>query len=238
MSRSSRKVKFYPRIDIHWALRLLEIRVSHHVLAEIMTPYKKALLSEYFTVGWNVIEGLIAITAGVIAGSIALVGFGLDSCIEVASGLVLIWRLRKHGFAEEEEEESAEKKAILFVGVSFFLLAAYVIYESAKKLYFQEHPEESLIGIVLAVVSLIVMPVLALYKKKIAVQINSRALRADALETLACSYLSLTLLLGLGANEFFGWWWADPLAALAMVYFLIKEGKEALEEGWEGLAPQ
>ncbi len=200
-----------------------------------MTPHKKALLSEYFTVGWNIIEGVIAIAAGILAGSIALIGFGLDSYIEVASGLVLIWRLRKHGFSDEEEEEAAEKKAVFFVGATFFLLALYVIYESGKKLLFQERPAESLIGIILAVVSLIVMPLLALYKKKIASEINSRALRADALETLACSYLSLTLVVGLGANALFGWWWADPVAALAMVYFLVKEGAEAIKEGWEGI---
>jgi len=199
-----------------------------------MTSHKKALLSEYFTVGWNVIEGIVAIASGVIAGSIALVGFGLDSYIEVTSGLVLIWRLRKHGFDDEEEEEAAEKRAILFVGATFFALAVYVLYESDKKLYFQERPEESLVGIILAIVSLIIMPFLALYKKKIAAEINSRALRADALETLACSYLSLTLLLGLGANALFGWWWADPVAALAMVYFLISEGWEAIEEDREG----
>ena len=199
-----------------------------------MTSHKKALLSEYFTVSWNVIEGIVAIASGVIAGSIALVGFGLDSYIEVTSGLVLIWRLRKHGFDDEEEEEAAEKRAILFVGATFFALAVYVLYESGKKLYFQERPEESLVGIILAIVSLIIMPFLALYKKKIAAEINSRALRADALETLACSYLSLTLLLGLGANALFGWWWADPVAALAMVYFLISEGWEAIEEDREG----
>ena len=197
-----------------------------------MTLHNKALLSEYFTVGWNVLEGIVAIAAGVIAGSIALVGFGIDSYIEVASGLVLIWRLRKNGF-DDEEEEAAERKAVLFVGVTFILLALYVIYESAKKLYFHEQPDESLVGIVLAIISLIVMPFLAMYKKKIATEINSRALRADALETLACSYLSLTLLLGLGANALLGWWWADPVAALAMVYFLVREGMEAVQEGRE-----
>ncbi len=103
-----------------------------------MTPYKKALLAEYFTVGWNIIEGVIAIAAGVIAGSIALIGFGLDSCIEVASGLVLTWRLCKHGFSDAVEEEAAEKKAIFFVGVTFLVLAIYVIYESGKKLLMQE----------------------------------------------------------------------------------------------------
>ena len=143
----------------------------------------------------------------------------------------MIWRLRKHGFSNDEEEEAAEKKAIFFVGVTFLLLALYVTYESAKKLLLHEHPDESIIGIVLAIVSLIVMPWLAMYKKRIAAEINSRALRADALETLACSYLSLTLLVGLGANALFGWWWADPVAALGMVYFLVREGWEAIEEG-------
>jgi|SRR5215813_7033114 len=190
---------------------------------------RKALFLEYFTVGWNVLEGVIAITAGVLAGSIALVGFGLDSYIEVASAAVLIWRLRKHG--DEGEEERAEKRAILLVGISFFVLALYVTYESSKELIFQEPPAESLIGILLALVSLIAMPILAWQKKKVAAQIHSRALAADALETLACSYLSLTLLLGLGLNAALGWWWADPLAALAMVVFLLHEGWEAIEEG-------
>ena len=198
-----------------------------------MTGHQKGLIAEYFTVGWNVIEGLVAIAAGITAGSIALVGFGLDSYVEVASGLVLIWRLRKHGFGDEQEE-AAEKKAVLFVGATFLLLALYVTYESGKKLLFHEHPDESIVGIILAIVSLIVMPILAFYKKKIASEINSRALRADALETLACSYLSLTLIVGLGANALFGWWWADPLAALAMVYFLVREGLEAIEECREG----
>lgn len=200
-----------------------------------MTAHQKGLIAEYFTVGWNIIEGIVAIAAGIVAGSIALVGFGLDSCIEVASGIVLIWRLRKHGFSNQDEEEAAEKKAIFFVGATFLLLALYVTYESGKKLVFQEHPDESLIGIILAIVSLVVMPLLALYKKKIATAINSRALRADALETLACSYLSLTLVVGLAANAIFGWWWADPVSALAMVYFLVKEGLEAIREGREGL---
>jgi divalent metal cation (Fe/Co/Zn/Cd) transporter len=195
-----------------------------------MTGHEKALIAEYFTVGWNVIEGIVAIAAGIVAGSIALIGFGLDSYIEVASGIVLIWRLRKHGFGDEEEEV-AEKRAIFFVGLTFLALALYVTFESGKKLLLHEHPDESLVGIILAIVSLIVMPLLAWYKKKIAAEINSRALRADALETLACSYLSLTLVVGLGANALFGWWWADPLAALAMVYFLIREGREAVEEG-------
>jgi cation diffusion facilitator family transporter len=190
---------------------------------------QKALSLEYFTVGWNVLEGVIAITAGILSSSIALVGFGLDSYIEVASGAVLIWRLRKH--EDEEEEEKAEKRAILLVGVTFLALALYVSYESIKKLIVQEPPAESLIGILLAIVSLIVMPLLAWQKRKVAAQIHSRALAADALETLVCSYLSLTLLVGLGLNAWLGWWWADPLAALVMVFFLVREGWEAIEEG-------
>ncbi len=197
---------------------------------------RKALFLEYFTVGWNVLEGVIAITAGVLAGSIALVGFGLDSYIEVASGAVLIWRLRTQG--NEDEEEMAEKRAILVVGVTFLALALYVIYESTKKLILREPPAESLIGILLAIVSLIVMPVLAWQKRKVAAQIHSRALAADALETLACSYLSFTLLVGLGLNAWLSWWWADPLAALAMVVFLLREGWEAIEEGWGTLDKQ
>ncbi|HEY7166415.1 MAG TPA: cation transporter [Candidatus Binatia bacterium] len=197
-----------------------------------MTGHKKALIAEYFTVTWNIIEGIVGIAAGVGAGSIALIGFGLDSYIEVASGAVLIWRLRKHGFGDDGEK-AAEKRAVLFVGITFLLLAAYVTFESGKKLLFHKHPNESLIGIILAIVSLVVMPGLAFYKRKIAAEINSRALRADALETLACSYLSLALVLGLGANALFGWWWADPIAALAMVYFLVREGWEAIEEGRE-----
>ncbi|MGE0682504.1 MAG: cation diffusion facilitator family transporter [Candidatus Binatia bacterium] len=192
---------------------------------------QKALYLEYFTVGWNVLEGVIAIVAGVLAGSIALVGFGLDSYIEVAAAVVLIWRLRKQG--GEEEEEQAEQRAILVVGVTFIALALYVTYESVTKLIFHEHPAESLVGILLAIVSLIVMPLLAWQKRKVAAQIQSRALAADALETLACSYLSFTLLLGLGLNAWMGWWWADPLAGLAMIFFLLREGREAIEEGWQ-----
>ncbi len=197
-----------------------------------MTGHQKALLAEYFTVAWNILEGVIAVAAGVVAGSIALVGFGLDSYIEVASGMILIWRLRQRGFSYVQED-AADKKAVFFVGVTFFLLALYVVYESGKKLLLQEQPEESLVGIILASASLIMMLLLAFYKKKLAAEINSRALRADALESLACAYLSCALLAGLGANVFFGWWWADPLAALAMVYFLVKEGWEAIEEGRE-----
>ncbi|MBI2957155.1 MAG: cation transporter [Acidobacteria bacterium] len=184
---------------------------------------QKAIRLEYFTIGWNSIEAVVAIAAGVLAGSIALVGFGLDSIIETASGAVLLWRLRQHG----EFEEVAESRALRLVGLTFFALAAYVTYESVMDLRYGHRPAESLLGIVLAVVSLLVMPVLGRAKRRLARRMGSRALAADGMETYLCSYLSFTLLLGLGLNAWLGWWWADPVAALAMVPFMLREGAEA-----------
>ena len=196
---------------------------------------RKGIRLEYFTIGWNTLEAIVAIGAGVMAGSIALVGFGLDSIIETSSGVILFWRLRKElkgGSAEESED--AEKKALFVVGVTFFLLAIYVAYESGKKLIFREVPEESIVGIVLAIASLIVMPILSYFKVRTARQLGSKALEADAMETAVCSYLSFALLLGLTLNATVGWWWADPVAAIAMLPVIIKEGWEALEEAREG----
>lgn len=184
---------------------------------------RQAVRLEYFTVGWNILEAAVALVAGVLAGSIALVGFGLDSIIETVSGLALLWRLRQRGDFEAE----AESRALRIVGLTFFALAAYVSYESITDLWRQEHPRESLVGIILAGVSLVVMPLLGRAKRRVARQLNSRALAADGMETYLCSYLSFTLLLGLGLNAWQGWWWADPVAALAMVVFMIREGVEA-----------
>ncbi|PIQ86116.1 MAG: hypothetical protein COV74_06030 [Candidatus Omnitrophica bacterium CG11_big_fil_rev_8_21_14_0_20_45_26] len=187
---------------------------------------KKALILEWVLIGYNALEGIASILAGWWAGSIALVGFGLDSFIEISAASILIWRLSHRGTLEEETKK--EKKALRFIGVTFFLLAAYVIYESAGKLLRHEQPDSSVIGMIIALLSLMVMPYLGLAKRKIAREIESRALEADSMETLICAYLSFTLLLGLGLNTFFGWWWADPAAGLAMVYFIIKEGWEAV----------
>lgn len=196
--------------------------------------FEKGLRLEYFTVGYNALEAVASIVFGGLANSIALIGFGLDSIVESLSGLVLIWRLRQHGAISEEEEERVERRAMRFVAITFFVLGLYVLVESARKLIEQEAPEPSLPGILIAVASIIVMPVLARMKQSVGREINSRALIADSKETLACAYLSVALLLGLGANYLFGFWQADPIAGFVVVLFLFREGREAWEEASEG----
>lgn len=181
---------------------------------------------EYFTVAYNSLEGLIAIVSGLIAGSIALVGFGFDSIIEVISGLTLIWRLNSD--VHEERRERAELVAIRIVGICFLALALYVSYDSIRSLIKRDAPDESVPGIILATASLIVMPLLVRAKRRVARGINSAALAADAKQTELCTYLSAILLAGLLLNALFGWWWADPVAALVMVPIIVKEGVEGL----------
>jgi len=192
--------------------------------------YKKALLLSYFTVGYNVLEGIVSIFAGLLAGSIALVGFGLDSFVESLSGSVMIWRFRKHGKISEEEEEKVERKATRYVAYTFFILGAYVFYESVKKLYFHEVPEPSLLGIIIAIASIIVMPILFYLKYQTGKSINSRSLVADSKQTLACVVMSLSLLAGLGMNYLYGLWQADPIVGLVIVIFLVREGYMTLKE--------
>ena len=192
--------------------------------------YKRGLRLEYFTVGYNILEAIVSIVFGSIAGSIALIGFGLDSIVESLSGLVLIWRLRQHGKISEEAEERIEKRATRFVAITFFVLGAYVLFESIKKLVSAEIPEPSLPGIIIAIVSIIIMPLLMWQKYKTGKQISSRALVADSKETLACAFLSVALLLGLGANYLFGFWQADPIVGLIIVAFLFREGWEGWKE--------
>ena len=181
---------------------------------------------EYFTIAYNCLEGLIAVIAGVMAGSIALVGFGVDSMIEVTSGAALVWRL--HTDADESRRERVEAVTLRIVGVLFLLLAAYVSYDSIKSLIWREEPRASIPGIVLAIASLIVMPLLVRAKRKVARGIKSAALMADSKQTELCTYLSAILLGGLLLNAFLGWWWADPVAALVMVPIIVKEGIEGL----------
>jgi len=187
---------------------------------------KKGRYLEYFTIGYNSLEGLIAVVAGLLAGSIALVGFGFDSLIEVTSGAALLWRL--HLDADESRRERVEAVTIRIVGVLFLLLAAYVSYDSIKSLIWREQPRASIPGIVLAIASLIVMPLLVHAKRKVARGIKSRALMADSKQTELCTYLSAILLAGLLLNALVGWWWADPVAALIMVPIIVKEGIEGL----------
>ena len=181
---------------------------------------------EYLTVGWNSLEALIAVGLGLAAGSVALVGFGFDSVIEVSSGAVLLWRLGAD--ADAGRREGAEAKALKLVGLSLLLLAAYVTFDAIKALAARELPEESYAGIVLAAASLVVMPLLARAKRRVASRISSRALVADARQTDICAYLSAILLAGLALNAAFGWWWADPAAALLMTPIIVKEGVGAL----------
>jgi len=181
------------------------------------------------TAAWNLVEAGVAVWAGVAAGSIALVGFGLDSVIELAAALVVLWRLRvESAGADEEAVEASERRVRRFVGVTFLALAAYVGAEAGMKLAGREPPGESVVGIVLAAASLVLMPLLAALKMRAAAGVGSAALRAEAKETLACALLSAALLAGLVANAVAGWWWADPVAALAMVPWLVREGVEAV----------
>lgn len=182
------------------------------------------------TIAYNVLEACVALWAGIVAGSIALVGFGLDSLIEVLAASVLLWRLRlERSGADHETVEHAERRVHRLIGGTFLALALYVLGQAGWILWQQEAlPSESTVGIVLALVSLLTMPLVSLGKLRAANVIGSAALRAEAKETIACSYLSLTLFLGLGANAVAGWWWADPIAALLMVPWLIKEGLEGL----------
>jgi len=195
-----------------------------------MNLHKRALYLSYFTVVYNVIEGIVSIAVGVMTGSIALSGFGADSFIESISGSIMIWRFANHERLTKEQEEKIEARAAKFVGWSFFIFAAWVLYESGSKLYFQEKPEPTLLGIAIAFVSALVMPVLFIMKYRTGKAIGSRALVADSKETLACEFMSLSLLVGLALNYFFGFWWADPATGFVIVYFLVKEGFEALED--------
>jgi divalent metal cation (Fe/Co/Zn/Cd) transporter len=188
--------------------------------------YKKGLFLEYFTVGYNLVEAAVSVAFGRVANSIALIGFGLDSVVESLSGLVLIWRLHQHGKVSVEEEEALERKATRFVALTFIILGFYVLFQSAKKLILKEVSEPSLPGIIIALVSFVVMPVLSWQKYTTGLQIQSQALITDSKETLACFFLSLALLLGLGSNYWFDFWQADPLVGLIIVVFLFREGWE------------
>jgi divalent metal cation (Fe/Co/Zn/Cd) transporter len=188
---------------------------------------RHGLLLAGLTIAWNAAEAIVAVLAGVAAGSIALVGFGFDSMIEVLSAWVVVWQFR--GELRGGYDERRERHALRVIGITFFVLAGYVAIEAIRDLFFVDtEPETSVVGIVLAALSLLVMPALAWAKRRTAAQLGSPTLRADATETLLCAWLSAALLAGLALNAAVGWWWADPVAALAIAALAAHEGLEAI----------
>ena len=200
------------------------LRQEHRVVTvDRVEQVRRVVRLEYFTIGYNSLEGLIALVAGFMAGSVALVGFGFDSVIEVTSGAALVWR-----FGSDTHGEQRESTTLRIVGVCFVALAAYVGYDGLRSLLLRELPDRSMPGVILAAVSLVVMPLLARAKRRVAGTIASTALTADARQTEFCTYLSAILLGGLLLNALFGLWWADPLAGLVMAPIIAKEGFDAL----------
>jgi cation diffusion facilitator family transporter len=183
-----------------------------------------------FTVAWNVIEGIVGMTAGIISGSVALLGFGIDSFVESTSAVVVGWRFRYEMKGRPQEQtEKAESRAARITGMLLLALAAYLLVDSGRRLLgFGPEPESSTAGIVLTFISLAVMPVLARAKLKVAGKLESKALHADSYETITCAWLSLTTLLGLVLNAAFNWWWADPIAALVLIPLIVREGLEGI----------
>jgi divalent metal cation (Fe/Co/Zn/Cd) transporter len=181
------------------------------------------------TIAWNLLEAAVAVGAGIAAGSLALVAFGFDSVIEVASATVVVWQFRHE--LRGGHDDRRERRALRLIAVTFFVLAAYVVLEVVRDLVVGHGAvESSPVGVALAATSLVVMPALAIAKRRVAGRLGSPTLRADAAETLLCAWLSAALLFGLAANAAFGWWWADPVAALVIAGFAVLEGREA----WEG----
>jgi len=191
---------------------------------------RRGLGLEYFTVGWTLVEAAVGLATGAVAGSIALIGFALDSLIEASSGGILLWRL--HSDHDEQRREAIERRALKLVSVSLLALAAYVAADSILALTRREAPESSLMGIALAVASLVTMPLLARAKRRVAADLVSPALQADSRQADICAYLSAILLTGLVLNAAFRWWWADPAAGLLMVPLIAREGLHA----WRGEA--
>lgn len=179
-------------------------------------------------IAWHAVEAAVAVIAGLAAGSIALIGFGADSVVESFAGFILIWRFS----AQRSRSEAAEQRAQRLIGVSFFVIAVYVGLEAARTLFAAEHPEVSWVGIGLAAVTLVTMPVLAGAKARVGEQLGSSATKSEGRQNLLCAYLSAGLLVGLGANALLGWWWADPLTAMLIAGVAVNEGREA----WRGEA--
>ena len=187
------------------------------------TLVRHAMLLEAAIIAYNLAEGVLSVAAGMLAGSVVLVGFGLDSAIEVSAALVVLWHLSRSG---EERQPAWESRVARFVGATLLLVAAYVLVRAVYNLLSESRPGESYLGIGITAASLVVMPLVSRLQHGYAAKIESAALEADSRETLVCTYLSAATLLGLAANALFGWWWADPVAGLALVYFVTREGWE------------
>jgi cation diffusion facilitator family transporter len=183
------------------------------------------------TIGWNSLEAVIAIVGGILAGSIALVGFGLDSVVEVASAVVIVWRLTRIS-TDREGQERAERRAVRLIALSFYGIAAYLTVDAASTLLgLRDEPQHSPLGLAITALSLVVMPTLAWAKRRVAARLGSVALRADAAQTQLCTYLSAVVLLGLAANALLNWWWMDPVAGLVVAVLALREGREAWTSG-------
>lgn len=191
---------------------------------------KKAFILSVFTVGYNVVEGIISITAGLLSGSIALQGFGVDSFIESISGSIMIWRFKRYDSISKKEEEKVEKIAQRLVAVSFFILSVYIVYESVSKLILQEVTRPSILGLAIVVTSTIVMPILYFLKYRTGKRLGSKSLVADSKETLACLFLSISVLIGILLNLLFGFWQADPIIGILIAIYLVVEGIRVLKE--------
>lgn len=187
---------------------------------------RRGLWLNWLTIGYNTLEAIISVAAGVVSGSVALVSFGVDSGIEVTSSLAAHWRLRAD--TDPDRRERVERVTRRIIGASFLALAVYVTVESATTLWQREAPEASPVGLVVLVLSVLIMPLIARASGQVARALGSRALEADAAQTSLCAYLSVIALAGVGLNALLGWWWADPVAALVMVPIIAKEGVEGL----------
>lgn len=201
--------------------------MTNTTLASRPELVRRGILINYLTIGYNAVEAIVSVAAGLVSGSVALVSFGVDSGIEVTSSLAAHWRLRAD--TDPERRERVERLTHRIIGGSFLALAAYVIVESTTTLWQREAPEASPIGLAILILSVVLMPLIAQASRKIARGLGSRALEADAAQTSLCAYLSAIALAGVGLNAALGWWWADPVAALSMVPIIAKEGVEGLK---------
>ncbi len=195
---------------------------SRELVAARHLAVRQGILLSYATIGYNTLEAIGSLIAGLLSGSVALVGFGIDSVIEVIASVAAQWRLRID--ADLSRRSESEALTLRIVGWSFIALAAYVTVDGVKSLYLAEEPDRSWLGLIILVLSAIVMPALAWAKRRVAIKMQSTALEAEAKQTSLCAYLSVIALGGVGLNALFGWWWADPVAALAMVPIIVREG--------------